>query len=112
MDKIALLQQKNALALKGGGDNRIAAQHKKGKLTARERLQLLLDEGSFEEIGRPGTDFTWGAPKPARPSIVLAVSPRWSAERTLARSKLGSVGDSGEGTIVSVCRKSGLTKDR
>jgi propionyl-CoA carboxylase beta chain len=37
--------------MKGGGDKRIEAQHKKGKLSARERLQLLLDEGSFEEIG-------------------------------------------------------------
>ncbi|HEX8528685.1 MAG TPA: acyl-CoA carboxylase subunit beta [Cytophagales bacterium] len=36
----------------GGGQPRIDAQHKKGKLTARERLQLLLDEGSFEEIGK------------------------------------------------------------
>lgn len=51
MDKIALLNQKAQLAMKGGGDKRIEAQHKKGKLTARERLQLLLDEGSFEEIG-------------------------------------------------------------
>jgi propionyl-CoA carboxylase beta chain len=51
MDKIALLKQKEEEALLGGGAQRIAAQHKKGKLTARERLQLLLDEGSFEEIG-------------------------------------------------------------
>src|ERR1700761_7416289 len=51
MDKIALLKQKQQEAFKGGGEKRIAAQHKKGKLTARERLQLLLDEGSFEEIG-------------------------------------------------------------
>lgn len=51
MDKIALLNQKTALAQKGGGDKRIEAQHKKGKLSARERLQLFLDEGSFEEIG-------------------------------------------------------------
>jgi propionyl-CoA carboxylase beta subunit len=50
--KIALLKQKTQQALKGGGDKRIEAQHKKGKLTARERLQLLLDEGSFEEIGK------------------------------------------------------------
>lgn len=35
----------------GGGPARIASQHKKGKLTARERLHFLLDEGSFEEIG-------------------------------------------------------------
>ncbi|MBK7965075.1 MAG: acyl-CoA carboxylase subunit beta [Bacteroidetes bacterium] len=46
-----LLQQKQEEALKGGGDNRIAAQHKRGKLTARERLHFLLDDGSFEEIG-------------------------------------------------------------
>ena len=35
----------------GGGQKRIDAQHKKGKLTARERLELLLDSNSFEEIG-------------------------------------------------------------
>lgn len=52
MDKIALLQQKQEQAMLGGGAKRIDAQHKKGKLTARERLQLLLDEGSFEEIGQ------------------------------------------------------------
>ena len=34
----------------GGGTARIDAQHKRGKLTARERLDLLLDEGSFEEF--------------------------------------------------------------
>jgi propionyl-CoA carboxylase beta chain len=51
MDKVSLLKQKAEEALKGGGEKRIEAQHKKGKLTARERLQLLLDEGSFEEIG-------------------------------------------------------------
>ncbi len=49
--KFKLLEQKQATALAGGGTNRIAAQHKKGKLTARERLHFLLDEGSFEEIG-------------------------------------------------------------
>ncbi len=46
------LDQKNAEALLGGGEKRIDAQHKKGKLTARERVGLLLDEGSFEEIGK------------------------------------------------------------
>src|SRR5579872_1783152 len=34
----------------GGGERRIASQHAKGKLTARERIDLLLDEGSFEEF--------------------------------------------------------------
>ena len=49
--KITLLQQKLAEAKLGGGEARIEAQHKKGKLTARERIHFLLDEGSFEEIG-------------------------------------------------------------
>jgi propionyl-CoA carboxylase beta chain len=40
------------LTLEGGGPERIAAQHKKGKLTARERIDLLLDEGSFVELDR------------------------------------------------------------
>lgn len=45
------LNNKTAQALLGGGTDRIASQHKKGKLTARERVDLLVDEGSFEEIG-------------------------------------------------------------
>lgn len=45
------LKKKQAEALLGGGKLRIESQHKKGKLTARERLHFLLDEGSFEEIG-------------------------------------------------------------
>ena len=44
------LQKLRDLSRQGGGEKRIAAQHKKGKLTARERIDLLLDEGSFEEI--------------------------------------------------------------
>lgn len=51
MQKREELRQRIEKALKGGGEKRIAAQHQKGKLTARERLQLLLDEGTFEEIG-------------------------------------------------------------
>ena len=51
-DKFNILEKKNAEALLGGGETRIATQHKKGKLTARERVTLLLDEGSFEEIGK------------------------------------------------------------
>ncbi len=51
-EKYEVLEAKNQEALQGGGERRIASQHKKGKLTARERLTLLLDEGSFEEIGK------------------------------------------------------------
>ena len=49
--KISILNAKREEAFLGGGKNRIDHQHKKGKLTARERLHFLLDEGSFEEIG-------------------------------------------------------------
>ena len=49
-EKIAKLAERKASALLGGGPKRIDAQHSKGKLTARERLSLLLDEGSFEEF--------------------------------------------------------------
>lgn len=51
-EKYKLLQDKNEEALLGGGKERIEAQHKKNKLTARERVHLLLDEGSFEETGK------------------------------------------------------------
>ncbi|MGZ3945300.1 MAG: acyl-CoA carboxylase subunit beta [Mucilaginibacter sp.] len=49
--KLKALEQKRQHALQGGGHARIESQHKKGKLTARERLHFLLDEGSFQEIG-------------------------------------------------------------
>ena len=48
-DNIQKLVERRAKARLGGGEKRIEAQHAKGKLTARERLSLLLDEGSFEE---------------------------------------------------------------
>jgi propionyl-CoA carboxylase beta chain len=48
-DILQALEAKRARARLGGGEKRIAAQHAKGKLTARERLELLFDEGSFEE---------------------------------------------------------------
>ena len=49
--KIKTLNEKIALAKLGGGQTRIDKQHQKKKLTARERVMYLLDEGSFEEIG-------------------------------------------------------------
>src|SRR6266403_3479892 len=50
-DILRQLDEKRAAARAGGGAKRVEAQHKKGKLTARERLDVLLDEGSFEEWG-------------------------------------------------------------
>jgi len=49
-DILRQLDAKRAQARAGGGERRIAAQHKRGKLTARERLDVLLDDGSFEEF--------------------------------------------------------------
>lgn len=50
-NKIEILKHKIQKAHLGGGQVRIDSQHKKGKLTARERIHFLIDEGSFEEIG-------------------------------------------------------------
>lgn len=50
-EKIQQLNEKIAEAKLGGGEKRIEAQHNKGKLTARERIELLFDKGTFEEIG-------------------------------------------------------------
>ena len=63
-------------ALKGGGEKRVEAQHKKGKLTARERLHFLLDKGSFRrnwKIGNAPFNFIW----PRQTSVLW----RWSCNR-------------------------------
>ena len=49
--KAKILREKIEKGKLGGGQGRIDLQHKKGKLTARERIELLMDPGSFEEIG-------------------------------------------------------------
>ncbi len=51
-DKLELLERRRAESEQGGGEARLQAQHEKGKLSARERLDLLLDEGSFVELDR------------------------------------------------------------
>ncbi|MEM1077474.1 acyl-CoA carboxylase subunit beta [Dinoroseobacter sp. S76] len=68
------LDQRREAARLGGGEKRIASQHAKGKLTARERIELLLDEGSFEEfdmfITHRCTDFGMQDQKPAGDGVV------------------------------------------
>ena len=54
-DKLTELREMRAKAKLGGGEARIADQHAKGKLTARERIDLLLDSGTFQELGRLAT---------------------------------------------------------
>ena len=52
-NKINKLIENRETARMGGGEKAIAKQHEKGKYTARERIQMLLDEGSFEECTYP-----------------------------------------------------------
>ena len=49
-EQFKYLEKLNKESKKGGGEKRITAQHDKGKLTARERIDLLVDEGTFVEI--------------------------------------------------------------
>ncbi len=68
------LEHRREAARMGGGARRIEAQHAKGKLTARERIELLLDEGSFEELDMFVThrchDFGMEAQKPSGDGVV------------------------------------------
>ncbi|MBR1324038.1 methylmalonyl-CoA carboxyltransferase, partial [Bradyrhizobium sp. U87765 SZCCT0109] len=50
LEVLEKLEARRAGAKLGGGEKRIEAQHGRGKLTARERIELLLDKGSFEEF--------------------------------------------------------------
>ena len=60
-DILQQLEERRAQARLGGGQRRIDTQHSRGKLTARERIEVLLDEGSFEEydmfVEHRNTDF-------------------------------------------------------
>ncbi len=73
-DILSELEARRSAARLGGGEARIAAQHGKGKLTARERLELLLDEGSFEEydtfVAHRCTDFGMQENRPAGDGVV------------------------------------------
>ncbi|WP_296476946.1 acyl-CoA carboxylase subunit beta [Roseinatronobacter sp.] len=73
-DILQQLEGQRATARLGGGQRRIDAQHAKGKLTARERIELLLDEDSFEEfdmfVAHRCTDFGMQAERPAGDGVV------------------------------------------
>ena len=73
-DILSELEARRDAARAGGGEKRIAAQHTKGKLTARERIELLLDEGSFEEfdmfVKHRTTDFGMAEQRPNGDGVV------------------------------------------
>jgi len=72
--KIRHLRELKQIVKRGGGEARIRVQHTKGKLTARERIEILLDEGSFREIGHfvthRTTDFGLDKKKPLGDGVV------------------------------------------
>ena len=74
-DILQELQDRREAARMGGGQKRIDAQHGRGKLTARERIELLLDEGSFEEydtfVAHRSTDFGMEKTKIAGDGVVI-----------------------------------------
>ncbi len=73
-DILTELEDRREAARLGGGQRRIHAQHAKGKLTARERIELLLDEGSFEEldmfVAHRCTDFGMQKTRPSGDGVV------------------------------------------
>ncbi|GIT90546.1 propionyl-CoA carboxylase beta chain [Jannaschia pagri] len=73
-DILAELAERRAEARAGGGERRVASQHAKGKLTARERIDLLLDAGSFEEfdmfVAHRCVDFGMQEDRPAGDGVV------------------------------------------
>src|SRR4029453_11811454 len=73
-DVLKELERRRDIARLGGGQARIDAQHKKGKLTARERIEVFLDEGSFEEfdmyVEHRSTDFGMEKTKIAGDGVV------------------------------------------
>jgi propionyl-CoA carboxylase beta chain len=73
-DKLEILRRISAEAEAGGGPERREREHKAGKLTARERIDLLCDEGTFEEIDKfvrhHSTDFGMGSQRPAGDGFV------------------------------------------
>ncbi|HCP80910.1 MAG TPA: methylmalonyl-CoA carboxyltransferase, partial [Octadecabacter sp.] len=73
-DILQELEDRREAARLGGGQKRIDAQHGRGKLTARERIELLVDDGSFEEydtfVTHRSTDFGMEKTRPAGDGVV------------------------------------------
>ena len=94
------LESRRAEARLGGGKKRIEAQHAKGKLTARERVEVLLDEGSFEEydmfVAHRATDFGMAI----RPCII-----RRSSSAAVLRDCAPPTSWQGSGTHLSCSRR-------
>ena len=112
LQKLAANRKEN---LEAGGKDRIKLQHKLGKLTARERIELLADPGSFEEIGSVVREFRMGLendPKPS-PSDGVIMGPANVHGKPVMVYALdftvmsGSIGDQGVWKIAELVQMAG-----
>lgn len=114
-DGLAELERRRALALAMGGPERVAAHHAKGRLTARERVALLLDAGSFVELGMLAhsdrEQVGERAPADASVTGVGAVEGRKVAvianDATVLAGTTGRVGSRKQGQIMSLAARKG-----
>src|SRR3954454_12452436 len=112
---LAELERRRALALAMGGEERIAAHHARGRLTARERVTLLVDEGSFVELGmlaqsdRP--EIGERAPADAAVTGVGTLDGRKvcviANDATVLAGSTGKVGARKQGQIMSLAARKG-----
>ena len=96
-DIIQTLEDKRAQARLGGGQRRIDSQHAKGKLTARERIEVFLDAGSFEEwdmfVEHDCNEFGMAEQKVPGDGVIPATAPsterKFSCSARISRSSAG-----------------------
>ncbi len=115
LEKLAANRKEN---LEAGGEKRIKLQHKLGKLTARERIELLADPGSFEEIGSVVREFRMGLENEAKPSPsdgVIMGPARVNGKQVMAYAldftvMSGSIGDQGIWKIAELVQMAGQAR--
>ena len=57
-ERVVELEERRSKAMEMGGEKRVSRQHARGKMTARERIDSLVDEGSFQELGIHGSEYS------------------------------------------------------
>jgi len=112
LDKLVKVREENA---GGGGEKRVELQHKLGKLTARERIDLLADPGTFEELGSVVREFNPPGDGEGRPSpadgVVMGLARVKGRQVTVYSLDFtvmsGAIGDQGVWKIAELIRMAG-----
>ena len=112
LEKLEKSREEN---LAGGGQDRIDLQHSLGKLTARERIELLVDTGSFEELGSRVREFRWETSETDKPSPadgVVMGQARINGRQVMVYATdftvmSGSIGDQGAWKIATLVKMAG-----